>query len=138
MSGPPCRTLATYVVLQNHLPMVADYPTAYRGHPALPMLVQIPTTWDDTRVLDGKPGEYIQIARRSGSDWYVGAMTDRSPRDLKVLLDFLGRGEYQAEIYSDDLADKHEMAIRRETVTNRSRITLPLVTAGGGLIRLSH
>lgn len=136
--GTPCRTLASYVVLQNHLPMVADYPTAYRRHPALPMLVQIPTTWDDTRVLAGKPREFIVVARRSGLDWYVGAMTDRSPRNLQVPLDFLGRGEYRAEIYSDDLADKHEMASRRESVTDRSTITLPLVTAGGGLIRLSH
>ena len=56
--GTPCRMLATYVVFQNHLPMVADYPSAYRGHPALPVLAAIPTTWDDTRCLAGTVGEF--------------------------------------------------------------------------------
>src|SRR5262249_10690295 len=49
--GTPARTLASYVVYQNHLSMVADYPSAYRGHPGLPILAAIPTTWDDTKVL---------------------------------------------------------------------------------------
>src|SRR5499427_6617934 len=49
--GTPARTLASYVVYQNHLSMVADYPTAYRGHPGLPVLTRIPTSWDDTKVL---------------------------------------------------------------------------------------
>src|SRR5216683_8263738 len=80
--GTPCRTLASYVIYQNHLSMVADYPSAYRGHPALPVLANIPTTWDDTRVLSGSVGEFIIIARRHGDAWYVGAMNDRQPRDL--------------------------------------------------------
>ncbi len=135
--GTPSRTLASYVVFQNHLPMVADYPTAYRGHPALPMLVKIPTTWDDTRVLDGKVGEHVVIARRNGSDWYVGAMAGRKGRELKIPLDFLGKGDYAAEVYSDDLPAKFEMATRREAVTARSTIALTLAPAGGGLIRLT-
>jgi alpha-glucosidase len=138
LMGTPCRTLASYVVLQNHLSMVADYPTAYRGHPALPVLVDIPSTWDDTRVVDARVGEYVVIARRSGATWYVGAMTDRKPRVLRIPLDFLGMGDYQALVYADDLAAKYEMATRRETVTARSTITLTLAPAGGGLIRLSR
>ena len=136
--GTPCRTLASYVVYQNHLSMVADYPTAYRGHPALPALVDIPSTWDDTRVLDAKPREYIVIARRSGDIWYIGAMTDRKAREVKIPLNFLGAGDYQAKVYSDDLSAKHEMAIRSETVTAKSTITVNLATAGGALIRLSQ
>ena len=75
--GTPCRTLASYVVFQNHLPMVADYPSAYRGHPALPVLAQIPATWDDTKVLDGAVGQFIVIARRQGAS-VVGWRHDRS------------------------------------------------------------
>src|SRR5204863_348957 len=45
--GTPTRMLASYVVYQNHLPMMADYPSAYRGNPALPVMVKVPTTWDD-------------------------------------------------------------------------------------------
>lgn len=79
--GTPCHMLASYIVYQNHLPMVADYPSASRGHPALAMLVKIPATWDDTRCLAGSPGEYAIIARRSGADWYVGAMNGKKARD---------------------------------------------------------
>jgi alpha-glucosidase len=136
--GTPSRTLASYVVLQNHLSMVADYPTAYRGHPALAVLADIPSTWDDTRVLQGKPGEYVVIARRSGNRWYVGAMTDRKARDITIPLDFLAGGDYSARVYCDDLAAKHEMAIRSEDVTARSSITLHLVSAGGAFVRLSR
>jgi alpha-glucosidase len=136
--GTPCRTLASYVVFQNHLPMVADYPTAYRGHPALPVLVGIPTTWDDTRVLDAKAGEFIVIARRSGSNWYVGAMTDRKARDLEIPLSFLGEGEYRATVYSDDLAAKQEMATRSMTVNSGRSIPLKLASAGGAMIRCNR
>jgi alpha-glucosidase len=136
--GTPSRTLASYVVFQNHLPMVADYPTAYRGHPALPALADIPTTWDDTRVLQGKPGEYVVIARRSSNRWYVGAMTDRKAREITIPLDFLGAGDYTAKVYCDDLAAKHEIAIRSDTVTAQSGITLNLISAGGAFIRLNR
>jgi alpha-glucosidase len=136
--GTPSRTLASYVVFQNHLPMVADYPSAYRGHPALQVLVEIPTTWDETRVLDAKAGEYVVIARRSRANWYVGAVTDRKPRDLRLSLDFLGEGDYQAKVYSDDLAAKYEMATRSEAVNAQGSIKLNLVGAGGALVRLSR
>ena len=96
--------LASYVVFQNHLPMVADYPSAYRGHPALPVLAAIPTTWDDTRCLAGKVGEFIVVARRHGAEWWVGAMGGREPRELEVPLGFLGPGRFRAEIYRDDLS----------------------------------
>ncbi|TMQ33673.1 MAG: glycoside hydrolase family 97 protein, partial [Planctomycetota bacterium] len=117
--GTPCRTLASYVVYQNHLSMVADYPSAYRDHPALPVLVQIPTAWDDTRVVSGSVGEYIVIARRQGDTWYVGAMGDRQQRRLPVSLAFLGRGRYRAEIYADDPGGSRdrELSRRMQVVT---------------------
>ena len=88
--GTPCRTLATYVVFQNHLSMVADYPSAYRGHPALPVLAEIPTTWDDTKAIAGEVGKLIVIARRNGDTWWIGAMNGREAREIKIPLDFLG------------------------------------------------
>ena len=69
--------LASYVVFQNHLPMMADYPTAYRKHPLTKVMVEIPETWDDTRAVAAKVGEYVAIARRDGDEWWIGAMTDR-------------------------------------------------------------
>ena len=135
--GTPCRMLASYVVFQNHLPMVADYPSAYRGHPALPVLAAIPTTWDDTRCLAGKVGEFIVIARRHGTEWWVGAMGGRGPREVEVPLGFLGPGRFRAEIYRDDLNAAARLARRTENVAAADVLRAPLAPAGGLLIRLS-
>ena len=135
--GTPCRMLASYVVFQNHLPMVADYPSAYRGHPALPVLAAIPTTWDDTRCLAGKVGEFIVIARRHGTEWWVGAMGGRGPREVEVPLSFLGPGRFRAEIYRDDLNSPTRLTRRTEDVATGNVLRAPLAPAGGLLIHLS-
>ncbi len=136
--GTPSRTLASYVVYQNHLSMVADYPSAYRGHPALAMLAQIPTAWDDTKVLNGAVGEWIVIARRHGADWYVGAMNDRRRRSLDVPLRFLGPGRYRADIYADDLRGSARRLRRyTEAVSARDTLKAELESAGGYLTRLT-
>jgi alpha-glucosidase len=135
--GTPCRTLASYVVFQNHLPMVADYPSSYRGHPALPVLVKIPVTWDDTRCLAGKVGESVVIARRHGDAWWVGAMTDRNPREVEVPLSFLGPGRFRAAVYRDDPGSKSRLAERAADVGAGDVLRESLAAAGGLLIHLS-
>ncbi len=135
--GTPCRTLASYVVFQNHLPMVADYPSAYRGHQALPILAKIPTTWDDTRVLSGAVGESIVIARRHGADWWIGAMTNRQARPASVPLDFLGPGRFRAELYRDDPSAHDRFARETKTVESGTVIQTDLAPAGGLLIHVS-
>jgi alpha-glucosidase len=135
--GTPCRTLASYVVYQNHLPMVADYPSAYRGHPALPVLTKIPATWDDTKVLDGTIGAFLVVARRRGEGWWIGAMTDREGRTVRIPLDFLGGGRFHAEIYRDELAAPHRLVRDTRDVDAHDVLTVPLAAAGGALIRLS-
>jgi alpha-glucosidase len=135
--GTPCRTLASYVVFQNHLPMVADYPSAYRGHPALPVLAAVPTTWDDTRVLSGVVGESIVVARRHGPYWWVGAMTNRQPREALVPLGFLGSGRFRAELFRDDLAAPYKLARETRDVRPIDVIRSGLAPAGGLLIRFS-
>lgn len=137
--GSPGFMLATYVVFENHLPMVADYPSAYRGHPALPMLAQIPANWDETRCLAGAVGDYILMARRKGNDWYVGAMNAGHARTLEVPLRFLGSGKYRAQIESDDpswQANHHTV----ETVQQASAgkiLELNLGSASGAVIWLA-
>ncbi len=137
--GTPSRMLASYVVFQNHLPMVADYPSVYRGHPALPVLAAIPTTWDDTRCLAGSVGEYVVIARRHGSQWWIGAMNDRKRRELSIPFSFLGRGKFRAEIYSDDPDGKtaHRLSRRSEEITPQEAIKVSLGSADGCLIHLT-
>jgi alpha-glucosidase len=134
--GTPCHMLASYVVFQNHLSMVADYPSAYRGHPALPVLASIPTTWDDTQCLAGSVGDYVVIARRSGNTWWVGAMTNRQPRVLEVPLSFLGPGRFRAKVYGDDLNAPSRLGERSLEVSAQDTIRGSLASAGGLLVRL--
>jgi alpha-glucosidase len=138
--GTPAFMLATYVVYENHLPMVADYPAAYRGNPALPMLARIPSTWDDTRCLGGAVGRYIVVARRHGEDWYIGAMNaDATARSIEVPLSFLSPGGYRAEIHSDapDWQTTHRTARRAEQVTAGMVLKAQLEPAGGYVAWLS-
>lgn len=134
--GTPARTLASYVVYQNHLSMVADYPSAYRGHPGLPILAAIPTTWDDTKVVDAEVGAYIVIARRSGATWYVGAMTNDKKRTFDVPLRFLSTGNFSAEVVADDDSAKHGLSISKQMVRSSDTVRLKLSAVGGGLVRI--
>jgi alpha-glucosidase len=99
--GTRALQLAMYVVYQSPLVMLADYPEAYDHNPGMEFLDKVPTVWDDTKVLDGQPAEYVTIARRHGNTWYLGSMTNWEARDLDLPLDFLGQGEYEARIFSD-------------------------------------
>jgi len=134
--GTPARTLAGYVVYQNHLSMVADYPSAYRGHAGLPILAAVPTTWDDTRVLDAQVGKLVVIARRTGRDWYVGAMTDGTERELAIPLHFLQDGHFEALVVTDDSAAKDGLSIRSQPVSATDSLRLKLPAAGGALLRI--
>lgn len=137
--GTPSRALAMYIVYQDHLPMVVDYPSAYRGHPGLSMLAKIPTTWDDTKAVSGVVGEYVVIARRSGADWYIGAMNDNRPRDLNIPLQFLGKGRFRAEVYADGPQGEpnQRLARRTEEVAAQDVLKIPLASAGGYLAHLT-
>jgi alpha-glucosidase len=93
--------LALYVVLESPLMMVSDYPEHYAGQHDFEFIKQVPVTWDEVRVLNGRPMENITVARRSGNDWYLGAITNWDARTVQVPLSFLGEGKYVAEIYAD-------------------------------------
>ena len=136
--GTRAQQLALYVVYENPVPMVSDSPQNYKGQAAFQFLKDVPTTWDETHVLGGTPGEYATIARRHGDEWYLGSMTNWDPRTLQVPLNFLGTGNYVAEIYEDgpDAAtDPKQVTVRKQTVTASSVLTLHLAPGGGGAIR---
>jgi alpha-glucosidase len=135
--GTPSRMLASYVVLQNHLPMMADYPSAYRSNPLTRVAAAVPATWDDTRALAARVGEEVVVARRSGNDWWIGAMTDRHAREVRLPLSFLPAGMFQAEIYRDDLAAEHGFKRETRAVTSADELSLRLAAAGGALVRLT-
>jgi len=83
--GTRCHQLALYVVLESPLNMLCDSPTNYDKEPAYTRFVaSLPTVWDETVVLQGQVGEYIVTARRKGNTWYIGGITNWTPRDLTV------------------------------------------------------
>lgn len=99
--GTRCHQLAMYVVYESPLMMVSDSPEAYRGAVGTDFIRQVPTSWGETRVLGGEVAEYVVIARRLGKDWYIGAMTNWTPRHLSISLEALGKGNWEADVYKD-------------------------------------
>ncbi len=80
-----------------------DKPAMAHNEPELEFWDKIPTTWDETKVIQGEIGQYITTARRKGDDWFVGTMTNDNARTLKLPLNFLTKDKkYIAKIYSDD------------------------------------
>ena len=133
--GTRCRQLAEYVVFDSPLNMLCDSPSNYmREQECLNFIAEIPTVWDETKGLCGEVGKYIAMARRSGDDWYVGAMTDWSSRELVLDLTFLPEGSYQVEIYRDG-ANAHRIArdYKKEVVELPSdrRLTVNMAPGGG-------
>ncbi|HZI54457.1 MAG TPA: glycoside hydrolase family 97 C-terminal domain-containing protein, partial [Chitinophagaceae bacterium] len=135
MLGTRCHMLGLYVVFENYLQMVCDYPAAYEGQEGFDFVKKVPTVWDETKVLDGKLREFISIARRKDNDWYVGAVTNHSARNIDISLNFLPEGKYLAEIYTDadDVAtNPNNLDTRTLVVTNKDVVPARLA-AGGGL-----
>src|SRR5205807_1451475 len=99
--GTRCHQLAMYVGFENPMPMGCDVPSAYEGQPGFDFIVEVPTTWDETRFAAGVAGEYIVVARRSKNTWYLGGMTNWTSRKLSVPLNFLGTGPHEATLCLD-------------------------------------
>ena len=133
--GTRVHQMAMYTVFEAPLQMMADSPTKYmQNQECTDFIAQVPTTFDETKALDGKLGEYIVIARRKGTTWYVAAMTDWTPRDLTIDLSFLGTGKHQAEIFADGInAMKEASDYKRsqQTVTSTDRLNIHLSSGGG-------
>ena len=116
--------------------MMADAPSSYEGQLGLDFLAAIPTTWDETRSLGGAIGERLTIARRRGTTWYVGTMTDEQARTVAIPLRFLGPGTFIAEIYADDESSLPNAKSVRVRVTAADVIQARLVSAGGHVMRI--
>ena len=88
------KQLALYVVLYSPLQMAADLPENYENQPAFQFIRDVAVDWDTTRVIDGKIGDYVIVARkqRGGRDWFLGAITDEEARTFDVPLSFLTKG----------------------------------------------
>jgi alpha-glucosidase len=138
--GTRCHQLAMYVVFDSPLGMLSDSPSNYlRESDALDFLTAVPTTWDETKALDAKIAEYALVARRNGQDWYLGAMTDWTARDLVVDFSFLPEGTFSLDAYSDGLnADRNASDYKREKiqVTKSTKLKIHLAPGGGWAARI--
>jgi alpha-glucosidase len=129
------QALAMYVVYDSPLQMVSDDPSNYRDEPGFEFIKRVPASWDETRFLSGEPGRDIVLARRSGKDWYVGAMTADEARTARVKLEFLPPGKYRATVWEDGEVAR-ELKRSTRTVRRGDVLTLRQAVAGGAAVVL--
>jgi alpha-glucosidase len=101
--GTRCHMLAMYVVLENANAMVCDYPEAYENQPGFDFIQDVPTTWEQTRVLIAEPDQCLVVARKKNEVWWVGGITGNKQRDLHFPFFFLEQGSWKATVYQDDV-----------------------------------
>ena len=133
--GTRCRQLATYIIFESPLNMLCDNPSNYlREKESLEFIAGIPVIWDETRVLEGKIGEYVTIARRKGANWYIGGLTNWPPRETTLDLNFLGNDKYQAILFKDGInADRSGRDYKREEfeLTTDKQVVIQEAPGGG-------
>jgi alpha-glucosidase len=138
--GTRVHQLAMYVVFYVPLQMLSDNPTIYRReHECTEFITKVPTTYDETIPLDGKVAEYTAVARRKGDTWFVGAMTNWTPRELTLDFSFLGEGNYRAVTFSDGInADRDATDYKKQVLNIRKgdKLTIKMMNGGGWAARL--
>ena len=145
MHSTLAKQLALYVTLYSPLQMAADLPENYAEHmDAFQFIRDVPVDWDDTKILEAEPGDYVTIARKEkgGASWYLGAITDEHARTVNVGLGFLEPGKkYKAVVYKDgvgaDWRDNPEAyAIETLTVDSKSSLKIWLAPGGGAAVSI--
>ena len=132
--------LALMVILYSPLQMAADLIENYTDHPAFKLVEKLPATWDETRVLAAEIGQYVVIARRKGSSWFIAGITNEQPRQFEVPLSFLDQTHTYTFLTCMDAADAHyetnpeAYLITNETHTAKDSLILSLAAGGGVLI----
>ena len=138
--GTRCHQLAMYTIFESPFCMLCDNASEYMREPECTEFIrQVPVIWDQTIALDGKIAEYVVLARRHNKEWYVGAMTNWTPRELEIDLSFLGEGNYQMEIFRDGVnAAKTGRDYKREIlpVPSNRKVNIRMAPGGGWTARI--
>ncbi len=138
--GTRCRQLAMYVVFDSPFNMLCDTPSNYDANPCCTeFIATIPTVWDETRILDGRIGEYIVTARRSGDRWWIGGMTNGEARDIEVDLSDIITAEKQGVLISDGVNARRNGEDHRHAqakVTPAEPLKVHLAPGGGFTLRI--
>lgn len=133
--GTRAFQMALYVVLESGVQMLADNPTRYyQNDDCTRYIASVPTVWDETRCLSAKAGEYLVVAKRKGQKWFVGAITNGTPRDLTLSLSFLASGNHKLTAFKDGVnADYQAMHYNKieQSVTSGTSLNIHLAKNGG-------
>lgn len=130
------QQIALNVVFESGMPCMADDSEVYRNSSIKSYFRNLPSKWDDLRFLEGGVGSYTVLARKSGTEWWVGAVNNQSKRSVEVQLsELLGDGSYYAVIYYDG-ATRNEVLTRTEKVTKDSILKVNMAAGGGFVIRI--
>lgn len=138
--GTRAHQVALYVLYESPLQMLSDSPSNYmKEQETTDFIVNIPVVWDDIIGLDGKIGDYLLLARRSGKEWFVGAITDWTARDMDLDLSFLPSGNYTMEIYQDGInADRYagDYKLTKTNIKSGDKMKIHLAPGGGWAARI--
>lgn len=133
--GTRAAQMALFVVLESGVQMLADCPTRYYDNDECTRYIaDVPVLWDETRCLAAEAGQYVVVAKRKGSKWYIGGITDGKPRDLTVSLDFLSDGQHKLNAFKDGInADYQAMHYNKvsQTVDKSTKLNIKMVRNGG-------
>lgn len=139
--GTRAGQLALFVCYDSPVMCVSDHPDNLRDQPGLDFLKVVPTVWDETRVLSGAVGEYLVMARRSGSGWFLGALTNDATRVCTTKLDFLGAGKWTMRWWHDardsDAKPEH-LETEERIVAAGETLDLRLSPGGGAVARFTR
>lgn len=139
MLATRCHMLAMYIILENHLSMVCDYPQAYEQQDGFEFIKTVPVVWDQTVVPDAVAGQWVSIARRKGKDWYIGIISNSKPRKVNIPLNFLPVADFMTTMYKDavDAAlNPNKLVKVSKLVHTPGNISIDLASGGGAVIIL--
>lgn len=138
--GTRAAEVAKFILYESPLQMMADTPTNYEEEEETArFMASIPTTWDKTIPLAGQVGKYLVVARKKGNNWYIGAMSNESSREITISLDFLDDKTYSGELIKDGInADRHAEDYIKESrnFQNDDSIVINLAASGGFALKL--
>jgi len=132
--GTRCRQLALYMVFDSPLTMLCDAPSNYRKESECTRFIaSVPTTWDETIVLDGEIGKFIIVARRKGDKWFIGGITNREARDITIDTSLLNKAKAVATLFRDGTnAERTGSDYKKETISIEKGVPLTVHLASGG------
>jgi alpha-glucosidase len=139
--GTRVHQMALYVIFESPLQMLSDSPSNLKKEQeCTDFIVKIPVVWDDIKVLQAKVGNYLLLARKSGNDWFIGGITDWTPREMDLDLSFIGEGSFTIDIFRDGInADRYASDYEhiKQEIDKDTILKIHLAPGGGWAARIT-